>query len=120
MGYMSLGSYSFDRDPTVVTIPESQKRVATVDTYSGGAVFQWSAVIQGLPIELDWKGMTVAQYNQLRTLYLSSDEVVWDPNTGTTYNVIVQDLMGTYFEGDFGSGGYRKNVKMVLNIRSVV
>ena len=64
--------------------------------------------------------MTDTQYNSLRTLYLSMDEVVWDPKTGTQYNVVVQDLQGVYFEGDYGFGGWRKDVLLVLNIRSVV
>jgi hypothetical protein len=118
MANHSLGSYTFEDNPETLTIPESKKTVSTVQTYAGSAVFQWPALIQGREIELFWTLMTVAQYEQLRALYVSEAAVTWDPQYLGTYEVIVTDLTGTYCAGVFDQKPYRFDVRMVLNIRS--
>lgn len=118
MANQSLGSYTFEDDPEKMTIPESKKTVSVVKTYSGSAVFQWPALIQGQDIELFWTLMTDDQYDELRSLYISSDAVTWDPQYLGTYEVIVKDLKGSYCEATFHNKPYRFDVKLILHIRS--
>lgn len=118
MANQSLGSYTFMHDPEEMTIPESKKTVSTVDTYSGSAVFQWPALIEGQEVELAWNLMTAEQYEELRALYISTEVIVWNPQYLGTYEVIVTRLEGKYLSCVFNDKPYRFKVKLVLNIRS--
>ena len=115
-----LGSYTFYRNPHTLSIPETKKPVSVVETWGGSAIFQWDALISGQSIEMTWPGMEASMYEELRTLYLEDDSVVWNPQNGSTYNVIVTNLEGEYIEAGHAESPYRKNVMMTLNIRSAV
>ena len=113
-----LSSYTFEANPESMDPPESKKTVAEVGTYAGSAVFQWGASIVGQSIVLSWPAMSTTMYNQLRTLYISTEEVTFNPQESYTYGVIVTNLDGKYYKAALNSIAYRKDVELTLNIRS--
>lgn len=113
-----LGAYTFGWNPDTMDIPESAKVVAEEKTYKGSAIFQWPALIEGQPVTMKWDWMSIAQYNSLRTLYLSPDVITWDPQYLGTYQVIVTSLKGTYIKVSLNDIAYRESVELTLNIRS--
>jgi hypothetical protein len=116
---MRLGSYTFEWNPDRMSIPESKKEVSEVKTYDGSAIFLWDSLLQGVPVTLEWRYMSLDQYDQLRALFLSGDSVEFNPDTGgTSYNVIIVSLVGRYLDVLHSDNNYRQNVKMVLSIRS--
>lgn len=116
-----LDTYTFDWNPDELTIPESKKIVAEAKTHDGSEIFQWDAIIKGEKIVMIWKLMSIAQYNELRTLYLSPDTVVWNPQyNAVTYNVIVTGLQGKYSHVHLDDLPYRTDVELTLSIRSIV
>ena len=120
MALQSIGDLTFAIDPNLMDIPESKKSVATVDTYTGSVIFQWDAILEGVEVELKWNWMTLAFYTALRTKYLTTDAYVWDPDTGDTYNVIMINLDGSYFEEALSKIAYRKDITLRLSIRSLI
>lgn len=120
MALQSIGDLTFAIDPNLMSIPESKKSVATVETYTGSVIFQWGAILEGVEIELKWKWMDLTFYNALRTKYLTTDSYVWDPDTGDTYNVIIVGLDGAYFEEALGKIIYRKDITLRMSIRSII
>jgi len=124
MAEQTLGEYAFADDPENMGIPESQKTVSSVDTYSSAAIFQWPAIIAGQKNELTWSLMEEEQYEALRSLYLSQDTVTWTPkpatltSAGASYDVVVAGLKGIYNEGSFHHQPYRFDVKLTLFIIS--
>jgi hypothetical protein len=113
-----LGTYTMDFNPDSMDIPEKEKTVSTVDTYSGSAIFQWPAIIEGVLVTLEWDWMSIAQYNALNALYLSTDTISWNPQYAGIYQVIVSKFSGKYIKVNLNDIAYRAKVKMVLNIRS--
>jgi hypothetical protein len=113
-----LNGYIFPVNPLKVTLPESKKTVSIVETYTGSAIFQWEAFLEGTIVELWWKWMTAEQYEQLRTIYLALDSVVWDQTSTKAYTVLVTKLEGEYVEAGLEDQAYRFEVKLELNIRS--
>lgn len=120
MDLMILDSYTFVENPQEMDLVEAKKTVATVSTYGGSAIFQWTANIQDLSVVLRWDNITQTFWDNLRTKYLSTDSVVWDPQGGTTYNVIVENLVGKYVQYGLDDIPVRKDVELTLNIRSAV
>jgi len=114
-----LGGYIFPLNPLKVTLPDSKKTAAIVNTYSGSALFQWPAFLEGTVVTLWWKWMTVTQYAQLRTMYLSQEPVVWDQTAAKAYIVYVTDLNGEYIEAALEDQAYRFEVSLELNIREL-
>ena len=113
-----LGEYVFPLNPLKVTLPDSKKTVAIVGTYTGSALFQWPAFLEGTVVTLWWKWMTVAQYEQLRTFYLSQELIVWDQTASKAYTVYVTDLNGEYIEAALEDQAYRFEITLELNIRA--
>lgn len=124
MAEQILGEYSFEDDPEKMGIPESKKTVATVNTYSSAALFQWPAQIIGEKLVLEWTLMSDTMYEQLREFYLAGDVLTWQPRfatedvEGATYEVVVIDLSGVYNEATFHHQPYRFDVKLTLFILS--
>lgn len=114
----SLGSVTFTFNPDRQSIPQIRKTVASVPTYEGSAIFQWSGTWEGSQILLEWDFLPSAQYDSLYALYLGTDELVYDTDTGgDKYTVIPVDMTGTYFETALEDLSYRKDVKLTLEIR---
>jgi hypothetical protein len=124
MAEQTLGAYAFMDDPEKMGIPESKKTVSSVNTYSSAAVFQWPAIIAGQQLDLFWSLMEVAQYESLRTLYLSDAVITWIPKpatltyAGASYQVAVVGLEGVYNEATFHHQPYRFDVTLSLLILS--
>lgn len=114
---MKLGDYIFTWSPDRMTIPEEKKLVAAAATIEGSALFQWEALLQGARVELHWEWMKEAQYEALREIYLSTDEINWNPGAGIIFTIVPADLEGEYFETALHEAPYRRNVRLVLDIR---
>lgn len=120
MDKMILDGYTFPENPQEIDLVEAKKVVATVQTYSGQAIFQWASNIQDLSVVLRWDNISATFWDTLRTKYLSTSSVVFDPQDGNTYNVIVEDLIGKYVQYGLEDIPHRKDVELTLNIRSQV
>ena len=83
--------------------------ISIVKTYSGAAYFSWGTLQEGQEILIEWGWMKEAQWDQLQTLLEADTQIVWDPQTGTTYNVEVTRLEGIYFESSLIDAAYRKD-----------
>jgi hypothetical protein len=126
MANMSLGTYTFDSNPSDLDeIIGKKKSQASVQTYAGVAYFSWGTLIAGVEVELTWDYMSCAQYDSLDALYQADAGVVWDPQDGqspaVTYNVEITELTGRYFIGLSPTAEWvRRDVKMRLLILSEV
>jgi hypothetical protein len=120
MDKMILDSYTFPENPQEMDLVEAKKVVAKVTTYGGQAIFQYAANIQDLSIVLKWDNISETFWDNLRTKYLSTSEVVFDPQDGNTYNIVVEDLTGKYVQYGLEDIPVRKDVELTLNIRSTV
>ena len=116
---MRLGNYSFEWNPDRMTIPEKYRPISEIKTYQGSAIFLWDILLQGIPVTLEWKYLSLDQYDEMRAKYLAGTEVEFNPDTGgTSYNVMVISLTGQYMDVVHSDSAYRQNTKMILSIRS--
>ena len=120
MDAMTLGSYTFWRNPDQFTIPRQQKYASVIPTYGGVAYFSWGLFLAGQKVLLEWDVMTKAMWDELQTILENDTGVVWDPQTGTAYNVEVLQLEGKYVFKSLLDGAYRREVKLTLLIKSQV
>jgi len=120
MSGQTLNSYEFWRDPNNFTIPRKVKFSASVPTYGGVAYFSWGTFTAGQEIILEWDQMTSTMFDQLQTILEFDTQVVWNPQTGTSYNVEVLQLEGRYVRNALLDAEYREDVKLSLLIRSEV
>lgn len=115
---MQLGSYVFDFDPNRLSPIEPIKPVASVNTFAGSQIFQWSAYWSGTVINLEWDYMREAQYGYLQAMYITTDLYTFTPDVGTeTYSVIIKELSSKYWETANSDQPYREDIKMVLEVR---
>ena len=119
---MSLGSYTFYRNPKECTYPQKRKRANVLETLGGVAYFSWGALLEGKIIELAWPGLETAQFEELMTLFEADAQVVFDPDVGlgVTYNVEILSLLGNFLAPYSGAAALKKNVTMKLVIISEV
>lgn len=106
-----------------MTIPEGEKEVAEVKTFGGSQIFEWPITIVGKEVTLKWDFMKLGQYNALRRMYYNNGvEYTWDPEEtgGGTYSVIIKKCTGEYFKNLLNDSIYRKDVVVVMSIRSKV
>jgi hypothetical protein len=119
MTNMALGAYAFANNPAGFPIIGKKRAATHVETIGGVEFFSWGVFVAGQKVELSWNWMTPAQFTALNQILEADAQVVWNPQTGTTYNVQVLKLDGE-FHGDLsGSAHYRKNVKLTLLIIGV-
>ena len=119
---MSLGSYTFYRNPETCTYPQKHKRASVLDTFGGVAYFSWGTVQAGQILELYWPGLETTQFEELMTLFEADAQVVFDPDVGlgVTYNVEVISLLGDFLAPYSGAAAIKKNVTMKLVVISEV
>ena len=120
MEKMVLGGYTFEWNLTESTIPLEQKAYSAVELYSGEAYFSWGTQIAGKQIALEWDWMKEDEFTQLVQLVRNDAQIVWNPQTGSTYNVEAVRLDGKYFTSSLLDANYRKDVKLELLIMSEV
>jgi len=114
---MSLGNYTFSRNPNKVSnLLTPVRTTADVQTYGGVAFFSWGAMLTGKKITLDWTLCETAQYDAMETIYLADTPVFWTPQDGggKKYSVEVLDYDGQLFM--FLGKWWRQNVSMKLLI----
>lgn len=120
MSNMELGTYEFDWNPDRWTIPKEEKFYGKVLTYSSVGYFSFGLSIIGKEILLEWDWMSVDQFNELNQLYISDIGYIWGPKDGFLYNVEILSFDGAYFETTALDAPWRRNVKMVLMILSII
>lgn len=120
MNKMTLGGYTFARNPNKSTEPKQYRSTSVVPTYGGAAFFSWGMFIEGLEVTLEWDYMTEAMFEQLQSLLDDDESKVWDPQTGSTYNVQMLTLEGEYLTTSLLDAEWRQNVKLTMVIMSEV
>jgi len=120
MQKMILGAYTFDRNPSQFDIPKKVKYSSNVVTYEGDAYFSWGTGIAGTHAILEWEWMTAAAFAEFQSLLEDDSSKVWNTQLGTSYNVEIISLDGTYLEDSLSDAPWRKGVKLDLLIRSAV
>jgi hypothetical protein len=121
MANMSLGGYTFAKQPSGMTMIQKDRTSAHVRTYTSVAFYSWGASIVGKVIELTFNYITTAQYASLQTLYEADTSVVFNPQDGSskTYNVEILSLDSEYhIQLNNTTGNYRKETKLKLLILS--
>ena len=117
---ISLGSYTFVQNPDYCTQPLKKRRCNDLETLGGMAFFSWGLFVEGQEIQMKWKWMATSQFNSLYALLVADAQVVWDPETGDTYNVEIKSLTGDYHLSTYAAAANKKNVVMKLVIISKV
>ena len=120
MEKMTLGAYTFWRNPVSFDVPRKVKYSANVKTFEGDAYYSWGTELAGQKIVLEWDWMTDTAFDEFQTLLEDDETKVWDPQTGSTYNVEILKLDGAYVESSLLDAPWRKSVKLELLIRSEV
>jgi len=103
-----------------MTLIRKDKPNASVLTWSSFGYFSWPATLVGKKLTLTWNHMPKTMFDELDTLYLADNQVVFDPQLGDakTYNVHIQVLDGRFIAAL--SATYRKDVLLGLIIVSEV
>lgn len=117
---MILGSYTFTLNPEKCDMPVAEKRAASVKTLGGMGYFSWGTLLPGTEITLEWTYMPVAMFTELETLNEADAQIVFNPGSGTTYNVEIIDLKGKWFLDQTITAQFRGDVKLQLVIISEV
>lgn len=117
---MTLGTYTFTMNPAGCTLPIVRRRSQPVETISGVEVFNWGTIIAGSRIVLTWEFCPTTQFDSLEVLLVADAQVVFNPETGTSYNVEILSLNGAIHIDPTASAAHRKDVTMELLIISVV
>jgi hypothetical protein len=123
MANMSLGAYTFTKQPSGMTMIQKDRKIAYQETYTSIAAFSWGASYIGKVIEISWNVMSTAQYTSLLALYVADVPVVFNPQDGTskTFNAEILSLDGKYLiHLDDATGHHRTDVKMQLLIMGEV
>ena len=115
---MTLGACTFARNPSACTMPIKKRAAGAVETVGGVEFFSWGTFIAGVTVVLEWGKMTPAQFSQLETLLNNDTQVVFNPQTGTSYNVQIVSLAGEYHLDQTAGAAWRKNVRLELLIIS--
>lgn len=117
MPNMTLGSYTFLRDPKETETLNKVKSCAIQETYTGVAYFSWGTTIEGKVVTLEWEYMEKTMFEALDVLYQANIPIIWDPLLGTQYTVEIISLVGEFFGKLNESDSYgRQKVQMELLI----
>jgi hypothetical protein len=108
------------RNPNNFTVPNKEKYSANIQTYGGTAYFSWGTFIAGQKIKLEWDWYDSTSFDTLQTMLEDDEQKVWNPQTGSTYNVEIKKLSGKYLESALLDAPWRRNVILELVIQSEV
>lgn len=117
---MSLGSYTFTQPPRSCTPPLKKRRCKDVETLGGVAFFSWGLFVEGQKIDIKWRWMSTTMFNSVYALLVADAQVVWDPETGDTYNVEITGFIGDYHLSTYAGAANKRNVILKLTIISQV
>lgn len=115
---MKLGAYTFAWDPDRWTPPVPEKRQGIVLTLDGAGYFSWGANIVGKEIEMEWRFMSLAQFDSIVALLTADETVLWDLDVAGMSNYYVE-VMSVDPELPDVTGydqGYMHNVRVSLFI----
>ncbi len=121
MAKQILGTLTFAKNPSSMTIIRPYRLCSFLLTYSSVAFFTWGVSVIGKVVELKWNAMAIADYEDIQDLWEADAEVIFNPQDGEalTYDVQILDLQGEYLRGIAdGDTGIRKNVVLKLLILS--
>jgi hypothetical protein len=108
------------RNPNSFTLPKKDKYASNINTYGGTAYFSWGTFTAGQKIKLEWDWYDSTSFDTLQTLLENDEQIVWDPQTGITYNVEMMKLNGKYVESSLVDAPWRRSVVLELLIQSEV
>lgn len=119
---MTLGSVTFEKEPSDFDIPEKYRKAAVLNTYGGVAFYSFGVFIEGKEIEIHCPAMSVSQFDDIQDLLEADEPVVWNPDDGKgkTYNVEILSLQGKYHMSKSASADYRSGVIIKVVIISEV
>lgn len=118
---MILGGYTFTNNPHRMSSTMDPEVISSsLKTWDSVVYFSWPVTIAGKKITLVWDYMTVEQYLALQALWIADTSIVYNPDNGSTYNVIIMALKGVYFLNTANSNAFRKDCSLELLILSVV
>ena len=117
---MILGSYTFAQPPATCTVPLENRRASFIKTLGGAAFFSWGPFVAGEEVTLKWRYMSTTMINAIYALLLADAQVVWDPETGATYNVEIMGFTGEFLHSALATAPNKKNVTLKLVIISKV
>ncbi len=121
MSRMTLGGYTFPIDPKEPETLNKVKKASYQETLTSVAYFSYGASIEGKLVPLEWEYMPKAMFEQLDAFNVADNSLVWNPQTGNTYNVKIFSLTGKYFGQIDDADSYgRQSIKMELLILSEV
>lgn len=119
MSNMILGEYTFELNPTEITVLMPDKIAHVVKTFTSFGYFSWGCSILGKEIELKWDLMPSSQFTQLRGLYTAEANMLFNPqdSSGLTFNTEMLSLTGEYrMMMEDAAEVWRRNVIMTLII----
>ena len=117
---MTLGAYTFTLNPEKADMPLAEKRASSEQTLGASAYFSWGTFLIGSTITLEWSYMPVAMFAELNSLNQADTQVVFNPGSGTSYNVEILSLKGKWFLDQTAGAQFRGDVKLELVIMSEV
>ena len=123
---MSLGSYTFEKDPQYCTPPQKARRCNDIETFGGVSFFSWGLFPAGQEIIMKWPACSTDQYNSFRNLLYDDVQIEWDPDLGDssagspTYYVQIKSLDGDYHMSKKADAAHRKDVELKMIIISEV
>lgn len=119
MQAMTLGGYTFWRNPTQFDIPKDYRSSSTISTYTGTAFFSFGIFTGGQEVTLKWDWMTSTMFGILQTLIEADEPNNWNTQLGTIYIVEIISLDGKYVLSALSDAPWRQDVKLDLLIKSV-
>ena len=119
MQAMTLGGYTFDRNPTQFDIPKDYRSTSFVDTYTGVSFFSFGIFSAGQEVTLEWDWMSNAMFIIFQTLLEADEAVTWYSRAGSTYITEILSLNGKYLESALSDAPWRKDAKLDLLIKSI-
>lgn len=120
MATMSLGTYTFARNPSGMTLVKQKRRVRPVETVGGLETLSFGMFYAGQQVVVKWNYCPVSVWSQLATLEADDVSKAFAPGDGHTYNVQIVSLNGEYYADTASSATWRKNVELVLVVESLV
>jgi hypothetical protein len=118
---MILGGYTFNLNPHRMSNTLDPEVISNSElTWEGVHYFSWPATVVGKRVKLIWDLMTVEQYIALQALWVADLSIVYNPDNGSTYNVMIMGLKGVYFLNTDNTNALRKDCELELLILSVV
>jgi len=82
---MKLGAYEFEWVPDEMDIPRPEKTVAVQQNLGNVGYFSWGPQLIGKEVKLKWKFCSIAQYAELKAMFLAGGVHVLDLSSEEIY-----------------------------------